>query len=189
MEKMMAFFASLNILSEEELQNAQFESKKIKLKKGEYFIREGRTCKNVAFIDSGILRSFFIKENGEEVTYCLTFRDRFMTAYTSLITGEPAQENIQAIADTELYVITKDEIERKMAESANWIKVQKYFAEEMYIELERRIFSYQKEKAKERYQQLLENYPEYVEQIPLQYLASYLNITPRHLSRIRSELV
>ena len=76
-----------------------------------------------------------------------------------------------------------------MAESPNWIKVQKYFAEQMYIELERRIFSYQKEKAKERYQQLIEKYPEYIEQIPLQYLASYLNITPRHLSRIRSELV
>ncbi len=188
MEKMLAFFASLNILTQAELENAHFENKTVTLKKGEYFVREGRTCKNVAFIKSGVLRSYFIKENGEEVTYCITFKDSFMTAYTSLITGEPAQENIQAITDTELYIISKDEMERRMNESPNWIRVQKYFAEQMYIELERRIFSYQKEKAKERYQQLITNYPEYVEQIPLQFLASYLNITPRHLSRIRSEI-
>ncbi|MNL38520.1 hypothetical protein D3C87_1607400 [compost metagenome] len=62
-------------------------------------------------------------------------------------------------------------------------------AEQQYLELENRLFLFQKEKAKERYIDLLKNQPLYVQQIPLQYLASYLGITPRHLSRLRKEIV
>ena len=187
MEKMLEFFASLNMLSPEELNPERFNTEVLKLKKGDFFIREGQTCNRVVFVNKGILRSFYRNHEGEEITYCITFQDQFMTAYTSLITGNPSHENIQAITDMELLVISKAEIDAKMQESPNWIRVMKFFAEQMYIELERRIFSYQKEKAAERYEQLIENYPDYVQQIPLQYLASYLNITPRHLSRIRKE--
>ncbi|MNY26270.1 hypothetical protein D3C86_1601080 [compost metagenome] len=62
-------------------------------------------------------------------------------------------------------------------------------AEQQYLELEKRLFLFQKEKAKKRYMDLLENQPDYVQQIPLQYLASYLGITSRHLSRLRREIV
>jgi hypothetical protein len=61
-------------------------------------------------------------------------------------------------------------------------------AEQQYIELERRFFQFQKNTAAQRYKELLINQPEYVQNIPLQYLASYLGITQRHLSRIRSEV-
>ncbi|MNT98592.1 hypothetical protein D3C72_2412100 [compost metagenome] len=57
-----------------------------------------------------------------------------------------------------------------------------------YLELEKRLFIFQKDKAKKRYIDLLENQPGYVQKIPLQYLASYLGITPRHLSRLRKEI-
>ncbi|MNT99762.1 hypothetical protein D3C72_2426980 [compost metagenome] len=61
-------------------------------------------------------------------------------------------------------------------------------AEQQYLELEKRIFQLQKETALQRYTVLLRDQPEFVQQIPLQYLASYLGITQRHLSRIRSEI-
>ncbi|MCZ8285856.1 MAG: Crp/Fnr family transcriptional regulator, partial [Bacteroidia bacterium] len=55
--------------------------------------------------------------------------------------------------------------------------------------LEKRIFQLQRVHAKQRYDDLLKNHPEYVQRIPLQHIASYLGITQRHLSRIRKELV
>ena len=70
----------------------------------------------------------------------------------------------------------------------NWIKFLKIVAEQQYIELEKRIFQLQKNNAFERYSDLLKNHPEYLQNIPLQYLASYLGITQRHLSRIRREI-
>ena len=53
--------------------------------------------------------------------------------------------------------------------------------------LEKRVFEHQKEKAENRYSNLVKTRPEYIKQIPLQYIASYLGITQRHLSRIRSK--
>jgi len=67
----------------------------------------------------------------------------------------------------------------------NWIKFFKHIAELEYINLEKRIFMLQRESAETRYQSLLNNQPEYLHHIPLHYLASYLGVTQRHLSRIR----
>jgi CRP-like cAMP-binding protein len=61
-------------------------------------------------------------------------------------------------------------------------------AEQEYLKLEKRVFMLQKEKAERKYQDLLENHPDYLKHIPLNYLASYLGITQRHLSRIRKEI-
>ena len=121
--------------------------------------------------------------------YCFTFENTLMTAYSSLITGLPSAENIQALAPTELWVLQKRDLEALAQRSINWILLQKHLAEQQYVELEKRIFSYQKEKASERYRDLLLAQPHYLQQIPLQYLASYLGITRRHLSRIRREIL
>lgn len=158
------------------------------LQKGDFFISEGKCCKEVTFIKSGILRSFFTTEQGEEITYCITFPNSLMTAYSSFITTQPTLENIQAITSCELLVIQKADIDHLSQSSSNWIKFAKIIAEQQYIELEKRLFLFQKEKAKKRYLDLIENQPAYIQQIPLQYLASYLGITPRHLSRLRKDL-
>ena len=112
-----------------------------------------------------------------------------MTAYSSLITGLPSPENIQALMPTELWVLQKRDLGTLAHQSINWVLLQKHLAEQQYVELEKRIFSYQKEKASERYQDLLLAQPHYLQHIPLQYLASYLGITRRHLSRIRREIL
>lgn len=185
---MRDFLTALQILSDEEIAHVERHTTTRILEKGALFIREGDTCQEVAFVKSGILRSFYTKDNGEEITYCITFQHAFTTAYSSFITGQPSPENIQAITKTELLILPKSYLEKQSATSANWLRLQKFFAEQQYVELEKRVFSYQKEKASERYQALLANYPSYIQKIPLQYLASYLGISPRHLSRIRREV-
>lgn len=158
------------------------------ISKGDFFIREGKPCKEVAFIKTGILRSFYTTPSGEEITYCITFPNTFMTAYSSFITGQPTLENIQALSDTELLVISKPLLDKLTGNNSSWLRFQKIMAEQQYIELEKRLFLFQKDKAKQRYLDLLEHHPDYLQQIPLQYLASYLGITPRHLSRLRSAI-
>jgi CRP-like cAMP-binding protein len=111
-----------------------------------------------------------------------------MTAYSSFITGQNTVENIQAITDVELLIIPKSELDDLVKENANWIKFLKIVAEQQYIELEKRIFQLQKNSALQRYRDLITHQPEYIQHIPLQYLASYLGITQRHLSRIRKEI-
>ena len=183
------FLSSFDIFTPSEI--ATFEEKTTirSIKKGSFLIQEGQLCKEVAFLKSGILRSFFSSESGEDITYCITFPNALTTAYSSFITGLPTLENIQAISTAELIVIQKAELDKLSQSSLNWSRFLKMIAEQQYLELQNRLFLFQKEKAKQRYIDLLKNQPLYVQQIPLQYLASYLGITPRHLSRLRKEIV
>lgn len=182
------YFKSFNILTDNEIENLINLSTRNDLSKTDYFIREGEICKEVAFIVSGTFRSFYISDKGEEITYCITFPNNLMTAYSSFITGQNTNENIQAITPVELLIIQKNDIDELALKNPNWVKFLKVVAEQQYIELEKRIFQLQKNNALERYIDLIKNQPEYIEKIPLQYLASYLGITQRHLSRIRREI-
>ncbi|WP_316838808.1 Crp/Fnr family transcriptional regulator [Pedobacter gandavensis] len=182
------FLTSFQLFSPAEINEVIGMMKPKKLKKGEFFIQEGKTCKEVAFLTTGILRTFFRAETGVETTYCITFPGALTTAYSSFITGNPSIENIQALVPVELMIIQKGDLEQLSDTNPNWSKFLKIIAEQQYLELEKRIFLFQQEKAKKRYLDLLEHQPVYVQQIPLQYLASYLGITSRHLSRLRKEI-
>lgn len=183
------FFKSFNILTDSEIEDfIQLLSYK-NYKKSDYFIKEGEICKQVAFVLSGSLRSYYISDKAEEITYCITFPNNLMTAYSSFLTEQPTEENIQAITQTELLIISKEKIETLVQQNKNWIYFLKYIAEQQYIELEKRIFKLQKSDAAKRYADLMKNEPEYIQKIPLQYLASFLGVSQRHLSRIRKEFI
>jgi CRP-like cAMP-binding protein len=156
-----------------------------KLKKFDYFIKEGEVCHDVAFIESGTFRSYYVSDKGEEVTYCFMFQNNLMTAFSSFLTARPTQENIQAITDVELLLVSKTHMERLVNDNPGWLHFSKTMAEQQYIEMEQRIFQLQKSDALKRYSDLVESQSDYLQKIPLKYLASYLGITQRHLSRIR----
>ncbi len=184
---MKEYFSQIGILSNSEMDVLSELTALTRLRKGDFFIKENQVCSDLVFTVNGMLRSYFTKEDGEEVTYCFTFPQNLMTAYSSFITGNPTAENIQALTDVELLVIKKEDLNELTSSSSNWILLQKFFAEEQYMALEQRIFSYQKDRAKQRYNDLVKQQPKLLQEVSLQHLASFLNITPRHLSRIRKE--
>lgn len=189
MESLKHFLASYGIFSEQEIDDFLRSGESVKLQKSDYFIREGEICQTIAFVKSGLVRSYYTTESGEDNTYCFIFPGRLLGAYSSFISGDLTHENMQAITPTELVLFSKREIERLAEHSLNWLRFMKQVAEEQYIELEQRVFQLQSVNAKQRYINLLEAHPEYIREIPLQCLASYLGITQRHLSRLRKETV
>ncbi|MBU2951396.1 Crp/Fnr family transcriptional regulator [Tamlana agarivorans] len=159
-----------------------------KLKKGDFLIKEGQICKEVGFVTSGLFRSFYYSSLEVEVTYCFTFSNTFVSAYSSFLSQNKTVENIQALTDTEILTISRHDILKLEESSTNWLKFFKLIAEQEYIKMEKRIFLLQKESAEKRYRDLLENHPEFLQLIPLNFLSSYLGITQRHLSRIRKAI-
>ena len=143
--------ASYNILTEEEIDNFINLVNYKKLNKGDFFIQEGNTCKEVAFIASGIFRSFYHSSDEKEATYCLLSENSFVTAYSSFISQTKTNENIQALTDAELYSISKEQFAALENSSTNWLRLFKIFAEQEYINLENRIFVLQNESAENRY--------------------------------------
>ncbi len=154
-------------------------------KKDDYFIKAGKTCDWIAFIHSGVVRNYYYSSKGEEITYCLTFPNKFITAYSSFILNKQTFENIHAISNVEAFIICQKDYGKLIDSSTAWLKFSKHFAEQSYVLMEDRLLTLQMESAEKRYSNLVNNYPEYIEHVPLKYIASYLGVTPRHLSRLR----
>jgi CRP-like cAMP-binding protein len=138
---MRNYLKSFNILSNEDID--LFESRVIRktLKKDDYFIQKGKTSKEVTFVVSGLFRSFYYssseeEEEEEEVTYCFTFNNTFVSAYSSFLSQTKTVENIQALTDIELFTISRDEILKLEESSTSWLRFFKYIAEQEYIKME-----------------------------------------------------
>ncbi|ASK30052.1 cAMP-binding protein [Chryseobacterium sp. T16E-39] len=182
------YFQSFKIFSQSEIENLLPLFERRKLHKNDYFVYEGDHCKEIAFIESGIFRSFYTSSEGKDTTYCFRFPNVWIASYSSFISGNPGVESMQAISEAYLLVLKKEKIEKLADENPKWILFLKMIAEQEYLELEKRFFELQRDNAKQRYLSLMKNQPNYIQDIPLQYLSSYLGITQRHLSRIRKEI-
>ena len=186
---MKSIFESIQILSQHELHKLDNLITIKNLKKGEFLLEENQICNEIVFIKNGILRSYFFNHQGDEITNCFAFENQFMASFSSFITQAVAEENIQALTDTEVQVIDRKGLEKLYKSSANWQEIGRKIAEMEFVNLQKRMVSFQKLSGKQRYEELCKNHQNYIQLIPLQYLASYLGITPRHLSRIRKSIL
>jgi CRP-like cAMP-binding protein len=168
-----------------QLVNASFE--KIETKKGEVLVHEGKVAKHLYYILSGFTRVFHF-EKGIEITNHLASENYFVTAYNSFTTKLPSEETVQAISECELLRITKDKLDQLYKKSHN-MALFGIFMSDRYL-----VFNNQRAKdlitltAKEKYLKLLNEEPHFLQNIPLQFISSYIGIEPQTLSRIRREI-
>lgn len=182
------YLKQFGLFSEKEIDYFLSFGKDTTLSKGEYFIQEGEVAGRIGYIKSGLLRSFYYSSKSDEVTYCFSFPDELIAGYSSIITREATKENIQALTPCEVTVFPKRVLDDLVEKKESWLRFAKLIAEMHYVSLEERFFLLQKETALTRYQKLLENQAEYLQKIPLGYLASYLGVSQRHLSRLRKQI-
>lgn len=182
---MKSVFQSIQVLSQNELNLLEDLITFRKLKKGELLLKENQVCNEIVFIKKGILRSYFFNHQGDEITNCFAFENEFMASFSSFITQNIAEENIQALADTELQILSRESLEKLYKLGNQWQEIGRKLTEMEYVTLQKRMISFQKLSGTQRYNELYQNHQEYLQMIPLQCLASYLGVTPRHLSRIR----
>lgn len=182
------YFKPFGIFSDQEIAHIATLFVQRKIRKDAFLIKEGEPCDHIALIGSGIFRSFYITDDGKDITYCFRFPSEAAASYASFITGNGSTENIQAVSDAVVYLIKKEAIRELADTHPKWMQLLRIIAEQEYLELEKRFFQLQRDSATERYRHLIQHQPHYVQEIPLQYLASYLGITQRHLSRIRKAI-
>ncbi len=156
------------------------------LKKDEYFLKSGKNCDHLSFIKSGMLR-IFVSTDNKEVTQWISTQGYFVADLSSLIFNTPARWNIQALTNTELYTIGKKDYNNLGKLIPQWHELEKLFLARCFTILEDRIFSHLSMTAEERYYFFFENYKELFNQVPLQYIASMLGMTPETFSRIRKK--
>ncbi len=158
------------------------------LKKGEYFVKTGQYCEKLSFVQSGFIR-VFANAKDKEVTQWISSKGYFLTDLHSFIFKQRARWNMQALTDCKLYTIHKENYGLLHSIAPNWPEMEKQFIAGCFVMLEDRVFNHLSLSAKERYDQLFESNKDLFNQVPLQYLASMLGMSPETFSRIRNKKI
>lgn len=154
--------------------------------KGHYVLKTNKKCERLSFVQSGLLR-IFTETESKDVTQWISTKGTFVTDLSSFIFNSPSRWTIQTLTDTELYTINKDEYEKIKNSLPQWSELEKLFIVKCFTTLEDRIFSHLSMSSEERYLFFFENNKELFNQVPLQYIASMLGMTPETFSRIRKK--
>ncbi len=161
--------------------------KHVSLRKGGFWLKEGQRIDRIAFVQKGALRLFYTQD-GKEINNHFFLENDYAVSYLDLLKQRPTRYNIQALESTELLTFTVSSLEEAYAQSKNWERFGRIIAENAYGIATNRFECFLFLSAKERYLQMLEDYPGFLQRIPLYHLASYLGIERERLSRIRREL-
>ena len=164
-----------------------FEEKK--LEKGAYFLKKGKFQSNLSFIKSGYLRIFNTDPNsGKEITQWISTPGHFIADLSNLAFGLPNKFDIQALSDCELFTISNENYKSIGSHIPNWERLEKLFIAKCFSTLEDRMYSHLAMSSEERYKFFFAYNPELFNQVPLQYIASMLGMTPETFSRIRKKV-
>ncbi|MBZ4043183.1 Crp/Fnr family transcriptional regulator [Flavobacterium hibisci] len=155
-----------------------------KLKKKEFLIKEGAVCEFIGFVVSGKLRSY-VQNEEQEFNNDFYLQNSLVTAYTSYLTQNPTNCNIEALGDTEIVYITNKQFNVLIEEDVRFLKLAKYISDVFFIKKCKRETSFLKNSATERFAQLCKAYPGIEQEISQYHIASYLGIKPESLSRIK----
>jgi CRP-like cAMP-binding protein len=159
-----------------------------KLLKKELLVASGHICNRIVFFNRGYFRFYHVSYQGDEITSDFYFAPGFVTSYTSLITGQPSLVNVQAMDDMDVMELKRSDVYKLYDQNPAIERLGRRMAEVVAMTSETHLFMLLNQSAENRYRNLLHRYPGFVQQIPLQYIASYLGITQETLSRIRKSL-
>ena len=157
----------------------------MKFLKGELILKEGEVCRNIYWVARGLVRQFYYK-NGKELTEYMAAEDTMCMSIESLFKEEPTRQQIQAIEPTVLYALPKPALEREAVRNVNIQMLYRKILEESLIISQIHADMVRFESAQERYAKLVKRSPQLVLRAPLVYIASYLQMTPETLSRVRN---
>jgi CRP-like cAMP-binding protein len=157
----------------------------IKIKRKDYLLKEGMVCDFVAFLNSGVIRHFHIKD-GNEITCDITLHDNFITDFKSLTHNIPTNYYFQILKDAELFIIKKNDLYRLYTENRNIESFGRIMAEQVAQRTIDIAMSLSSEKPQERVEKLIKQRPDLIQEVPQRYLANLLGISPESLSRIRA---
>jgi CRP-like cAMP-binding protein len=159
--------------------------KPFRIGKNEILQPIGHTCKTIYFLRSGIARIFYYKD-GTDITESFAFENHIIARVESLFTGRPSQKSIQILEMAEIIAIDATRLFKLYNTNPTIERLFRLIFEKGYVELVNRIESIQFHTAEERYNHLLKE-TDYLQKVPLKYIASYLGITQVSLSRIRAQ--
>ena len=154
-----------------------------KLRKHQFLIQEGDNVTNDYFVVKGLLKAYHIDKEDKEYILQFAMEDWWITDYQAYFSQSKATLNIDCIEEVEVLCLSLHNRDKICAELH---KIEHFFRRKSnmgYVALQRRILSMLNSNAKERYEQLLSQYPNLFQRVPKTLIASYLGVSRETLSR------
>ena len=187
MHPFYAYIQTLAPLTPAEWQQVEPALERFAVPKGEVILREGAVCRYLYFLESGLLR-YYANRDGEEVTKYFTVAPYCFTAQQSFSKVIPADEAIEALADSLVWRIDRAATYQLLG-LPGWSNFIRELIQEVQYRTDQLLVDAQQRSAEARYRDLLTTGDPLAREVPLKYLASFLGIAPQSLSRIRKRLV
>ncbi|MFC3157607.1 cAMP-binding domain of CRP or a regulatory subunit of cAMP-dependent protein kinases [Chryseobacterium arachidis] len=159
-----------------------------KLRKKQYLLQEGDVCKYLSFVSKGLLKSYFLDEKGSEHINMFAFEGWWISDFNSFINQEKAVLNIDAIEETELLMITREDYENLMLKIPVMDRYFRILYQNSLVTKDYRLIVSNSFTAEEKYTQFAQKNPDIIQRIPHNLIASYLGLAPETVSRIRKKI-
>ena len=185
MEELLSFLNSIHPLNKDTRNFLTSKLQFVEIAKKDFVLKDGEVCRNIYFVTKSLLRCFYFKHNKEVSSWFMREGDVIISV-ESFFKQIESKEQIQAIEDCSLYYINYDELQFAFENFPDFNSIGRILTEKYYLLSEQRLYSLRMQRSNERYQFLLDHFPQISLRVPLKYIASYLGITEETLSRIRS---
>lgn len=169
---------------------AQFEKTIVcrTLKRKEHFLQPGEVARHVAFVQEGLIRVYYLK-GGNHHSVHFHLEGSMLSDIYSLLTGTPSRYYFEALEDSRLLLIAQADIEQLYQQSPVWERFGRLIMQQHIIMVQEMKNSLVIDSPEERYQELVRTKSRMLDRVPQHMIASYLGITPVHLSRIRRHIL
>jgi CRP-like cAMP-binding protein len=159
------------------------------LRKRQYFLQAGDISRHECFVNKGCIRTYNVDEKGQEHVVQFAIEGWWAGDLYSFLSAQPSEYNIDALEDSELFLIDKNNLEQLYTRVPKFERFFRILLQNAFIASQRRISENLSLPAEERYISFIQRYPRFEQRLPLRQIASFLGITPESLSRIRGKKV
>lgn len=188
MEEFSKYINKINAIKEDTFKELQKCFKPLQLPKNDFFVREGEYAQKIGFLKEGIVRAFFLNQEGKEYNKQFFVGPSIIGAYTSLLTKQPNRIAQQALTDCEVLIADFSDLEKLYDKFHDLERLGRKIAEFYFLEKEQKEIEMALLDADKRYLIMREKFPTIELVVPQYHIASYLSISATQLSRIRRKL-
>jgi CRP-like cAMP-binding protein len=156
--------------------------KTVTVQKDDLLLKQGKVSQSLYFVNKGSFRQYSVADSGDEITLNLFIENDWMLEYKSFTSQKPSASIIQATEDSEVFELSVYAFHELIGISEVFFQVGRILGTGVQDDYNQRT------SPKEKYACLLATRPGVIQKFPLKYIASYLNMTPETLSRVRKSI-
>lgn len=192
MSKLLEFLNKNIALTNDEVESLIKMFCQKRFKKGEVIHHAEHIHDCIYFIESGVARGYYIDENGKDTTWYIYFNDEnshltnlVVFDYDSYLSQTPSKLYFEAISDCSFQIMKKEDKEYLCSHDLKWSEFMRRSSDLAYSLVHKKFFTQLVQNAEERFAEFLKKTPYLLNKVPQYHIATYLGITPQHLSRLK----